>query len=90
LFDSSQRCPEKVYPDSFNPKEAKWHILDGGLASAGTLVILSLRVVHAAVPNETDDLRFSWDARFRLRVKDDRGIEYGELPGNEINQGNWS
>jgi ectoine hydroxylase-related dioxygenase (phytanoyl-CoA dioxygenase family) len=79
-FDPSQRG--KATPDSLG-KDANWHIFDNrsGLAEVGSVVIMSLRLAHGATANVSEHMRFSWDARFRCRVKDERDVVYGGDPG---------
>jgi hypothetical protein len=69
--------------DQIQNHAAKWHILDeqSGLNGAGTLVLMSLRLAHAATPNESLHLRVSWDTRFRCRIVDSRDVVFADLPG---------
>lgn len=69
-------------PDSLRAKilagKQQWHMFRNTLNTAGTVVVMSLRLAHGATPNESPkEVRFSWDIRFRAQVKDPRDVVYG-------------
>jgi ectoine hydroxylase-related dioxygenase (phytanoyl-CoA dioxygenase family) len=83
-FDETAKRQCKTYPDVLEERmrtqQCEWHLFDGELARPGVLIILSLRLAHGATPNLDKTMRFSWDARFRIPVVDDREIVYGFAP----------
>lgn len=53
-----------------------WHLFNH-MNGRGTVVLMSMRLAHAATPNTGKEMRISWDARFRLQVRDPRPVVYG-------------
>ena len=83
-FDEAAKRAGRSYPDELEEKmqsqQIRWHILDGDLGKRGVLVLMSLRLAHGATINTGKATRFSFDARFRVPIFDEREIVFGVAP----------
>ena len=82
-FDSAERG--RPYPSSFDPSLSSWVTVDSSRFNQGTLVLMSMRLVHGATQSTSAFPRISWDARFSvpLRARGSGIIIWG-IEGTEI------